>query len=236
MTSTSIRQQFNDQNTLTKMALADCREVKTEIQSLKTLVDGQISTGDGLMSAPSMVSQLEISIEALKYLNSLQYNIYSDMQRLLSQPEQHAYLVEQLEVMNTKIQELAETSSSTLLSHAPGSDELLSGQNKLLLETSHLMEKLDGLAADVRRLRMDDIRSRSTGDISDVLAEVVRAELRTNLKTLLEQSLVGRDITFRAALAQILESVKSTESSSLLGNDRKTYESTQHSNVNLHPL
>jgi hypothetical protein len=192
-TSTHIRQQFNKQNVLAETALADCRDVKAEIQNLKALLDRQLRTDNTSISDHGTIFQPESVVEALPSSNGLHYQIYSELQRLLKEPEQHTYLSEQLEVTNTRIRALA---------------ELLSRQDMPKLQNNHAIEHIGGLAADVNRLMITDTRSATAGGTPDILAIIIRSELQINLKRLIEQSL---DATFRTTLARILEIVKSED-------------------------
>ena len=86
----------------------DCCDVKAEIQNLKALLDRQLRIGSTSISDHGTTFQLESVVEALPSSNSFHYQIYSELQRLLKEPEPHTHSSEQLEVTNTRIQALAE--------------------------------------------------------------------------------------------------------------------------------
>lgn len=192
-TSTHIQQQFNKQNVLAETTLADCRDVKAEIQNLKALLDRQLRIDNASISDHGIIFQAESGAEALPSSNGLHSQIYSELQRLLKEPEPHTHLSERLEVTNTRIQTLG---------------ELLPRQDMPKPQNNHAIENIGGLAADVNRLMITDTRSGTAGGLPDILATIIRNELQTNLKRLIEQSL---DATFRASLARILEIVKSED-------------------------
>jgi hypothetical protein len=180
---------FNKQTVLAETALADSRAVKAEMQNLKAILDRQLPVDNTSISDHGMSFQPESAAEALSTSNGLRYHTFSELERLVKEREPHTHFSEQLELTNTRIQALA---------------KLLSRQDMSKLQENP--PNIDDLAADVDRVMIPNIRNVTSGGIPDTLAIIIRTELQTNLKSIIEQSL---DASFRASLARILEIVKS---------------------------